>query len=75
MKPFLKLKHLWEELDMNQTDAAHAAGISESTLSTRITGKQPFTMWEVAKLCLLLNIPREEIHDYFMPMTIAKTAE
>lgn len=65
MKLFLKLKHRWEEFDMNQNEMARATGISHGAFSNRITGKQPFTLWEIAKLCKVLHIEQEKAFEYF----------
>lgn len=65
MKPYLKLKHRWEEFNMNQKEAARAVGMSESTLSMRVNGKQPFSLWEIAAICKVLQIEQEKAFEYF----------
>ena len=50
-----------------------ALGISEGTLSSRMMNKLPFTGDEIARACILLSIPFEEISQYFFTPKVEKT--
>lgn len=41
---------------VTQRELANAVGISENTMSAKITGKRPFNTDEAIKICGLLNI-------------------
>lgn len=50
-----------------------ALGISEGTLSSRMMNKLPFTGDEIARACILLDIPFKEISQYFFAPKVEKT--
>ena len=39
--------------------------MAPSTLCARMQGKQPFTAWEIQRVAAVLNIPREQIGEFF----------
>lgn len=39
--------------------------MAPSTLCARMMGKQPFTAWEISRIAEVLNIPREQIGEFF----------
>lgn len=49
----------------SQTRFARELGVSTGTLSLRLDSIQPFTVPEIEKSVELLQIPREQILDYF----------
>ena len=65
-RKFHKLRVRFAELDLTQNAAARLAGIHPSTMTTRMTGKQPFTAWEIASLCRALDIPTDQISAYLL---------
>lgn len=53
------------EKEILQGDVARQAGMAESTMTSRMQGRQPFTIWEIAAIAQVLDIPPEEWHRYF----------
>ena len=53
------------EKEILQAEAARRAGMAESTLSSRMQGRQPFTAWQIEAIADVLQIPPEEWHHYF----------
>lgn len=64
-RKFHKLRVRFAELDLSQAEAARRAGIPAGTLSSRMTGRLPFTATDIAALCEALDIPLDEIGVYF----------
>ena len=64
-RKFHKLRVRFAELDLTQDAAARRAGMSPSTLSTRMRGEVPFTVVDIAALCRALEIPAGQISAYF----------
>lgn len=62
---FKRLRVRFVELDLKQSEVAKAAGMAPSTLCSRMQGKQPFTAWEISRIAEVLNIPREQIGEFF----------
>ena len=56
-----------------QSQFSVALGISEGTLSSRMMNKSTFTGEEIARSCILLGIPFEEISRYFFTPKVEKT--
>ena len=48
-----------------QTVFAKALGLSERSLSLKLTNKVGFKQSEIARACSLLEIPESEMHNYF----------
>ncbi len=48
-----------------QDKFAEAAKITPGTLSQKLNGKSDFTRLEILKWCELLEIPTQDISDYF----------
>lgn len=48
-----------------QKQLAHAAGITESTMSLKLKGRYPFTSDEIRSIVEYLHIPPAEIGAYF----------
>lgn len=64
-RPFKKIRLRFVELDMNQKEAARRAGIPESTMTSRMTGRLPWHADEITSLAKVLNIPADQIGAYF----------
>ena len=48
-----------------QSKFSQAIGLSERSLSLKITSKVPFRQVEISRCCKLLDIPETEIAEYF----------
>jgi transcriptional regulator with XRE-family HTH domain len=62
---YLKLRGRIREKGYTQRDVANAIGKTTGTLSDKLNNKATFTMKEVDDICKLLDIPNEEIGNYF----------
>lgn len=60
-----RLRVRFAEMEMRQGDVAQAAGMAKSTMTARMQGKQPWTSWEIIRVAAVLNIPREQIGEFF----------
>lgn len=49
----------------NQAELARALGVSNATLSNRMTGKLPFNSWEMIGIARVLKIPLEDFGEVF----------
>lgn len=56
-----------------QSAFSSALGISEGTLSSRMTNKSYFTGEEIVKACVLLEIPLNDVSDYFFVPKVEKS--
>ena len=71
MRLFYNLRVRFAECERRQNEVARLAGIAPSTMTTRMTGRQPFTAWEMDAIADILDIPREEYSKYFfMPKNL-----
>lgn len=64
-QPYHKLRVRFAEMEMRQGDVAQAAGMAKSTMTSRMQGKQPWTSAEITRVAAVLNIPREQIGEFF----------
>ncbi len=60
-----KLKAAIMYADVDQKYLSTKINRSEDYISQRMTGRKPWTMWEVYQLCDLLHIPYSDIPVYF----------
>ena len=60
-----KLRGRLVEYGYTQQDFAQLLGISQSTVSMKLNNVTDFTSGEIFHIAEVLNIPREEIGDYF----------
>ena len=60
-----KLRERIQKHFSNNNDFAEAMSLNPATLSKKLNGKTLFTSGEIEEACYLLNIPKEEIHEYF----------
>lgn len=61
-----KLKSYLALRGMTIKDLAETIGMSISTLSNKINGRNEFTASEIAQIQTVLNIPDEEVLDIFI---------
>lgn len=55
-----------------RADFSKAIGISEHTISTKLTGKHEWKQSEIEKACTLLEISSTDIADYFFVRKVKK---
>mgnify|MGYP000392748916 CR=1 FL=1 len=60
-QPYHKLRVRFAEMEMRQGDVAQAACMAKSTMK----GYQPWTSDEITRVAAVLNIPREQIGEFF----------
>ncbi len=60
-----KLKGRIKEKGFTQEDIANSLGINKSTISLRLNNQSLFVQDEINKIIKLLEIPGEEIKEYF----------
>ena len=65
MRLFYNLCGRFAQCERGQNEVARLAGMAPSTMTTRMTGRQPFTAWEMDAIAEVLEIPREEYGKYF----------
>lgn len=65
MRLFYNLRVRFAQCERGQNEVARLAGMAPSTMTTRMTGRQPFTAWEMDAIAEVLEIPREEYGKYF----------
>lgn len=61
-QPYHKLRVRFAEMEMRQGDVAQAA---KSTMTARMKGYQPWTSDEITRVAAVLNIPWEQIGEFF----------
>lgn len=64
-QPYHRLRVRFAEMEMRQGDVAQAAGMAKSTMTSRMKGYQPWTSAEITRVAAVLNIPREQIGEFF----------
>ena len=64
-QPFHRLRVRFAEMELRQGDVAQAAGMAKSTMTARMKGYQPWTSDEITRVAAVLNIPREQIGEFF----------
>lgn len=64
-RPFKRLRLRFVELDLTQGEVSRRAGMAESTLTARMTGRLPWHADEISRVAAVLNIPTEQIGAYF----------
>ena len=65
MRLFYNLRVRFAQCEVGQNEVARRAGIAPSTMTNRMTGRQPFNAWEMDAIADILDIPREEYGKYF----------
>lgn len=64
-QPLMMLKKIMDKERFTQTDVAVALNVTRTTMSRKMTGKQPFKTIEIYKIIRMLNIPKEQVYDVF----------
>lgn len=64
-QPYHKLRVRFAEMELRQGDVAQATGMAKSTMTARMKGYQPWTSDEITRVAAVLNIPREQIGEFF----------
>ena len=73
-KPFKKLRLRFVELDLTQCEVSRRAGMAESTLTARMTGRLPWHSDEISRVAAVLGIPTEQIGAFFFEDAPTKRA-
>jgi len=69
-KPYLKLRRLYEDQNLQQGELAELAGLKPRTLNKRLNAPEDNGSWEIKEItaiCRVLHIPQEKIGEYFFP--------
>ena len=62
---YAKLKGKIKEVFGTQATFAQAMDMDNATLSAKLNNKTPWKDGEIEKACVLLEIPIEQVHEYF----------
>ena len=54
-----------KEYGYTQLTLADRIGIVRASLNMKLNGKRAFKIWEIARICDILDIPTEEIGRFF----------
>ncbi len=66
MRKFIALRQRMLAQGVTQRDMADDLGFSRSTISDRMTGKQPWTASEMLAVGAYLDIPGPDFYTYFI---------
>ena len=67
MKPYAKLRGKMAEMDVKAADLANNLGKSRQYISQHLLGKYSWNIDEAYKILDLLEVPKEQIVEYFPP--------
>ena len=65
MRKFGKLREKIKLVFGTQKAFAEAMGLNRATLNAKLNSKTTWTLEEIEKACVLLDIPASEIEEYF----------
>ena len=65
--PFWRLRAKFRECGMFDNEVAQATGIADPTLTRRMQGKRPWLSSEITAICKVLDIPQNQIGEFFFP--------
>lgn len=65
--PYWRLRALFREHGMFDSEVAQAAGIAQPTFSRRMNGTKPWSADEIEAVCRLFEISQEAVGWYFFP--------
>ena len=65
MKKYGKLRERIKNRFENNDDFSKAMNLNPATLSKKLNGRVSFTSTEIECACKLLEIPKDQIHEYF----------
>ena len=66
-RKFDLLRRCLHALDIDQAYLAKELGYSRVTVSNKMTGKIPWTMWDMQKVMALIQEPWNRVHEIFPP--------
>ena len=64
-KPFKRLRCKLLECDMKQQELADRLGVSPATISTRLSGRLPWSVPEAVQVAKILDIPMDRLSEFF----------
>ena len=64
-KPFKRLRCKLLECDMRQQELADRLGVSPATISTRLSGRLPWSVPEAVQVAKILDIPMDRLSEFF----------
>lgn len=65
-----KLRERIRDKQATQTDLANALNLSKKTISLKMNGKISWKQEEIFKLLQFLDIPNEQVSDYFFTLKV-----
>ncbi len=65
MRDYSKLRSRVKELLKSESNYATSLGLSEASVSAKLNGRTPFSIEEIEKSVELLEIPEQQIYQYF----------
>ena len=65
MKKYGNLRERMYKFFNKQSELAEAINLNPATLSKKLNGESMFTTGEIEDICYVLEIPKEEAHEYF----------
>ena len=65
-----KLRERIRDKQATQTDLANALNLSKKTISLKMNGKISWKQEEIFKLLQFLDIPSEQVSDYFFTLKV-----
>lgn len=68
-----RLRGRIREILVTQGRLAERLGISQTSLTNKLTGRTEFNRDEIIRIVDLLNIPKSEVYDYFFAGQIEKS--
>lgn len=71
-KPFYRLRFELRERDIDQIALAEKLHRGDSYISDRMNGKGSWSLWEAFEMMRLLDVPLEQIADYFPPGDVGR---
>lgn len=69
---YRKLRGKIVEIYGSQTAFVEAFGVSENTFSLKMNNKVRFSANDIIKICRMLDIPKNEIGEYFFTLLVSK---
>ena len=69
---YRKLRGKIVEVYGSQTAFVKAFGVSENTFSMKVNNKVRFSANDIIKICRMLDIPKNEIGEYFFTLKVSK---
>ena len=70
---YAKLRGKIKEVFGTQDAFAEALKMDAATLSSKLNNRSDWKREEIETACKILNIPVEQLHEYFFTLKVAKT--